>query len=89
MKRDAVINIRLPRATLAMIDRAADVLGKSRTEFLLDVARSTAINTLLDQRLFQLDADSYNAFVTSLDDPPVVNVKLKQLLASSPPWDRR
>jgi len=87
-RRDAVINIRLPSRWRDLIDRAAAVVGKTRSDFILESARKHAIDVLLDQRLFSLDAKRYEEFLRVLDQPPEPNGALKQLLASKPPWGK-
>ena len=74
--------------TRRLIDDAAAVLGKSRTEFMIDCARRQAIDVLLDQRLFVLDAKGYDAFVDALDNPPAPGPKLRALMARTPAWAR-
>ena len=86
--RTASINLRIEPSTRDLIDAAAGVLGKSRTEFMLDSARRDAVDTLLDQRLFVLEADRFDAFVEALDRPPAPNSKLKSLMKRRPAWDR-
>jgi uncharacterized protein (DUF1778 family) len=86
-RRDAVLNVRLSKALRDQIDRAADVLGKTRTEFILESARMRAIDVLLDQRLFTLNEDQYAAFLRALESTPAPNKKLKRLLASKAPWE--
>jgi uncharacterized protein (DUF1778 family) len=81
------INLRMSKQMRTLIDAAAAILGKSRTEFMLESARQHAIDVLLDQRLFALDAEHYAAFERALADPPPPNAKLKQLLASKSPWE--
>lgn len=87
-RRDSVINVRVPRLLKSLIDQAADAVGKSRSEFILESARTHAIDVLLDQRFFALDADRYKAFMQMLDAPPASNKKLKALMASKAPWER-
>ncbi len=87
-RRDTVINVRLSRMLRDLIDRAADVLGKTRSEFILESARTHAIDVLLDQRLFTLNAERYEAFIQTLEAPPPPNEKLKRLLASKSPWEK-
>jgi uncharacterized protein (DUF1778 family) len=87
-RRDTVINVRLTKMLRDLIDRAADVLGKTRTEFILESARTHAIDVLLDRRLFTLNEDQYEAFIRSLEAPPAPNEKLKRLLASKSPWEK-
>lgn len=86
-RRDTVINVRLSKMLRDMIDRAADVVGKTRSEFILESARTHAVDVLLDQRLFTLKADKYEAFIKTLEAPPAPNEKLKRLLASKAPWE--
>ena len=80
------INLRIETQTRQLIDDAAAILGKTRTEFMIESARRQAIDVLLDQRLFVLDADRYDAFVDALDDPPASGPKLRSLLRRVPAW---
>lgn len=80
------INLRIELQTRQLIDDAAAVLGKTRTEFMIDSARWLAIDTLLDQRLFVLDAERHEAFVHALDNPPPPGPKLRALLRRTPAW---
>jgi uncharacterized protein (DUF1778 family) len=82
------INLRVGAQTRQLIDDAAAVLGKTRTEFMIESARLHAIDVLLDQRLFQLDADRYEAFLAALDNPPAPGPKLRALLRRTPAWQR-
>ena len=82
------INLRIEKQTRRLIDDAATVLGKTRTEFMIDSARRQAIDVLLDQRLFVLDADRHNAFMHALDNPPAPGPKLRSLLRRVPAWQR-
>ncbi len=81
------INLRIETHTRQLIDDAAAVLGKTRTEFMIDSARSLAIDVLLDQRLFLLDSERYDAFVHVLDNPPAPGPKLRALLRRVPAWE--
>ena len=80
------INLRIETHTRQLIDEAAAVLGKTRTEFMIDSARKVAIDVLLDQRLFVLDPARYDAFVHALDNPPAPGPKLRSLLRRAPAW---
>ncbi|WP_111467579.1 DUF1778 domain-containing protein [Cereibacter changlensis] len=82
------INLRIESQTRRLIDDAAAILGKTRTEFMIDSARSLAIDVLLDQRLFVLDSDRYEAFIHALDNPPAPGPKLRALLRRVPAWER-
>jgi uncharacterized protein (DUF1778 family) len=80
------INLRIEANTRQIIDEAAAILGKTRTEFMIESARRQAIDVLLDQRLFALDPDRYDAFLHALDNPPAPGPRLKSLLRRVPAW---
>jgi uncharacterized protein (DUF1778 family) len=80
------INLRIEANTRQLIDDAAAILGKTRTEFMIESARRQAIDVLLDQRLFVLDSGRYDAFMHALDNPPAPGPKLRSLLRRVPAW---
>jgi uncharacterized protein (DUF1778 family) len=80
------INLRIETRTRQLIDDAAAILGKTRTEFMVESARRQAVDVLVEQRLFVLDADRYDAFVRALDHPPAPGPRLKSLLRRVPAW---
>jgi uncharacterized protein (DUF1778 family) len=82
------INLRIEAQTRQLIDDAAAILGKTRTDFMVESARRQAIDVLLDQRLFVLDADRYDAFASALDNPPAPGSRLRSLLRRTPAWRR-
>jgi uncharacterized protein (DUF1778 family) len=82
------INLRIETDTRQLIDDAAAILGKTRTEFMIETARRQAIDVLLDQRLFALDSKRYDAFVHALDNPPAPGPKLRSLLRRAPAWQK-
>tara|TARA_R110001592_G_scaffold241449_4_gene501856 strand:+ start:739 stop:978 length:240 start_codon:yes stop_codon:yes gene_type:complete len=71
----------------ALLTKAAALVNKDRTSFILEVACREAENILLDQRLFQLDDSAFLAFEEALDRPVPPNAKLKNLLSEASPWD--
>jgi uncharacterized protein (DUF1778 family) len=87
IKRGAAINLRALPAQRLLIDRACTVVGKKRTEFVLDAACREAENILLDQRLFSLDDDAFEAFEAALATPVQGNPALRSLLTAKAPWE--
>jgi uncharacterized protein (DUF1778 family) len=87
-RRESVIHIRAPRRTKELIDSAASVLGKSLSEFILDSVQKSATDVLLDQRLFVLDPERYDAFVKALDSPPPAGARLRALMKRRPRWQK-
>jgi uncharacterized protein (DUF1778 family) len=86
--RGETINLRASRQQKALIDRAAEALGRSRSDFMLETASREAESVLLDRRYFVLSDDAFQKFVTMLDRPPKDNPKLRRLLQTKPPWER-
>ena len=80
------INLRIEANTRRLIDDAAAILGKTRTDFMIESARRQATDVLLDQRLFVLDPARYDSFLQALDNPPAPGPKLKSLLRRVPAW---
>jgi uncharacterized protein (DUF1778 family) len=87
-RRDSIINVRVPKVVRDLIDTAAEVLGKTRSEFILESARKHAVDVLIDRRLFTLEGDQYDEFLRVLDQPPQPNERLKKLLRSKSPWEK-
>jgi uncharacterized protein (DUF1778 family) len=88
MKSDVQLNIRAKEAQRALIDTAAAILHKSRTEFILDIACQAAENVILDRRMFNLDDEQYAEFINMLDAPVTANPALDTLLARKPQWEK-
>ena len=86
-RRGSTINLRVETETRDLLDTAASILGKSRTEFMIETARRHAMNVLIDQRLFLLTAEQHDAFTHALDNPRPAGARLKALMKRSPPWE--
>ena len=84
--RNAAINLRALPEQRDLIDRAADLLGKNRSDFMLEAACDKAQAVVLDQVYFSLDAERFQQFIDLLDAPPAPNPGLERLLALKAPW---
>ncbi len=82
------INLRVTQNQKALIDRAANTLGRSRSEFMLEAACQQAESVLLDRRYFALSEDQFKRFTDLLDTPPASNQRLTRLLRTKAPWDK-
>jgi len=85
MAKTAPINMRVEPAQHALLTRAAELLHKDRSAFILDVACREAENVLLDRRFFQLEDNEFASFEAALDAPIPDNAKLKSLMAELSP----
>lgn len=85
--RDQTINIRVSRQQREVIDQAAQTLGKSRSDFMVESAYREAEQVLLDRTVFTLDEQGFAAFEAMLDAPPAPTGALDKLLTAKAPWE--
>jgi uncharacterized protein (DUF1778 family) len=85
--RGVTINLRADARKRSLIDRAAERLGKNRSEFMLEAACREATAVLLDQRFFLLDEKAYKRFTAALDKAPAENKRLRRLLMTKAAWE--
>ena len=85
--RAAAINLRALPSQRDLIDHAATLLGKNRSDFMLEAACERAQSVLLDQVFFGMDAEKFQQFTALLDAPPQANEGLERLMAVKAPWD--
>ena len=84
--RNAAINLRAFPEQRDLIDHAASLLGKNRSDFMLEAACDKAQAVLLDRVFFSLNTDQFQQFTTLLDAPPSPNPGLERLVAVTAPW---
>uniref|UniRef100_UPI0039B8B0F1 type II toxin-antitoxin system TacA family antitoxin n=1 Tax=Klebsiella pneumoniae TaxID=573 RepID=UPI0039B8B0F1 len=63
MKSDVQLNLRAKESQRALIDAAAEILHKSRTDFILEMACQAAENVILDRRVFNFNDEQYAEFI--------------------------
>lgn len=85
--RAAAINLRALPEQRDLIDHAASLLGKNRSDFMLEAACERAQSVLLDQVFFGLDTEKFQQFTAMLDAPPSTNEGLERLMAVKAPWE--
>ena len=88
MSKTAPIDMRVEPSQHALLTKAAAVLNKDRSTFILDVACREAEHVLLDQRLFHLDEEKFKAFESALNTPIPNDTNLKSLLSETSPWEK-
>lgn len=82
------INIRAKTCQRDLIDQAAERLGRSRSDFMLEAACRQAEDVLLDQAFFAVDASTFKKLQALLDRPLPATDKLRRLLKTKAPWDK-
>lgn len=85
-RHDTPVSFRMPLQTKDLIQKAANIVQKSFSAFIVESAREHAIDVLLDQTVFNLSAEQAEAFERVLDNPPAPTEKLKALMKKEAPW---
>ena len=83
------VNLRVRSETRALIDRAAQMQGRTRSDFMIDASRRAAEEAILDQTVISVDREAYDKFLAMLDAPPQPNEKLRAMMNSTPIWERQ
>ena len=79
------VNLRVREDVRDLIDQAARVNGKTRSDFMIEAARQAAENALLDQTFMRVDAETYAQFLSVLDRPPS-GEGYERLMRAPQPW---
>jgi uncharacterized protein (DUF1778 family) len=85
--RRGTLNIRIRPELRGLIDRAAGIVGKNRTDFVLDAARHAAEDALMDRAMIAVSPKAYAEFLTRLDAPPKPNERLRRTMKTPAPWE--
>lgn len=86
-KRDT-LNLRIKPEVRSLIDRAAQVRGKNRTDFILEAAQQAAEEALLEQALIRVSHEAYAEFVARLERPAAPNARLQKTMQTPAPWEQ-
>ena len=82
------LNLRIKPELRGLIDRAAQLAGKNRTDFVLEAARRAAEDALLDRTVFTVSPKAYAEFLARLDAPLPSNERLRRTMRTRAPWER-
>ena len=85
--RRETLNLRIKPEERGLIDRAANITGKTRTDFVLEAARHAAEEALLDRTVFNVSPEAYASFLARLDESPAPNERLRRTMQTVPPWE--
>ena len=87
-RKEHPLSMRLPETDIAIIDRAADLRGRSRTDFVREAAVRAAEDVVMESALVRMSPKSFSAFMSAIGAPPVAVSKLVEVLKREAPWDR-
>lgn len=86
-RKDHPISMRLPEADIAMIDRAAGLRGRSRTDFVRDAAVRAAEDVLMDNRLIRMSPEGFDAFMAAVSGPATPASEMVEVARRAAPWE--
>lgn len=81
------VNLKVRTDIRSLIDSAAKLQGKTRSDFMIDAARRAAEEALLDQTLLRVDPETYDRFLAILDRP-AGGSGVERLMRAAQPWDQ-
>lgn len=87
MSETVPMNMKTNSEVRGLIDRAAQLTHRNRTEFVLDAAVQRAEEVILEQSLITASPERFQKFVDALDTPPASNLRLQKVLKHKAPWE--
>jgi len=82
------VNLRMRTEIRSLIDHAAMMLGRSRSDFVIEAARRAAEDAILDQAIIEVSRERYEQFLEMLDRSPQPNAKLRATMQAKPLWQQ-
>lgn len=82
------VNLRIRDDVRSLIDRAAELQGRSRSDFMIEAARRAAEDVLLDQSLMGVSEEAFSDFMALLDRPAQPNERLRKTMNTPAPWEK-
>jgi uncharacterized protein (DUF1778 family) len=84
-RKEHQISMRLPQGDIAVIDRAAELRGCSRAEFVRDAAVRAAEEMLLENTLLRMSSSGFAAFMAVITRPATVVPEFLAVLQRAAP----
>lgn len=86
-RKDHPLSMRMPPGDLAVIDRAAGLRGRSRTDFVREAAVRAAEEVLMESAVIRMDPEAFAAFAAAIAGPGAPVPQIVELFARKAPWD--
>jgi uncharacterized protein (DUF1778 family) len=87
-RKDHPMSMRLPDTDIALIDRAAGLRGRSRTDFVRDAAVRAAEEVLMESGLVRMSEEGFAAFMAVLSAPATPVAPMVDILRRPAPWEQ-
>src|SRR6201988_3313702 len=86
-RKEHPLSMRLPETDIAIIDRAAALRGRSRTDFVRDAAVRAAEEVLMETAPIRMSPAGFKAFMAALSGPATPVPKMIELFQRAAPWE--
>jgi len=86
-KKEHPLSMRLPASDIAIIDRAADLRGRSRTDFVREAAVRAAEEVVMETALVRMSPKGFNAFMAAISAPAAAVPEMVALFNRKAPWE--
>jgi len=86
-RKEHPLSMRLPEADIAVIDRAASMRGRSRTDFIREAAVRAAEEAIMETTLIRMTPSGFNAFLKVLSVPPTAVPRMVEIIKRKAPWE--
>ena len=86
-RKEYPLSMRLPKADIAIIDRAARLRGRSRTAFVRDAAVRAAEDAIMESAPIRMSPAAFEAFMAALSGPPTPTPEMIRILERAAPWE--
>ena len=88
-RKEHPLSMRLPEADIAIIDRAAMLRGRSRTDFVREAAVRAAEDVLMETVPIRMSRSGFKAFMAALSGPATSVPEMVELFRRPAPWEAR
>jgi uncharacterized protein (DUF1778 family) len=88
-RKEHPLSMRLPEADIAIIDRAATLRGRSRTDFVRDAAVRAAEDVLMETVPVRMSPAGFKAFMAALSGPATAVPEIVELFGRKAPWETK
>lgn len=86
-KKQHPLSMRLPESDIAVIDRAAGLRGRSRTDFVREAAVRAAEEVVMESTLIRMSPKAFHAFMSVIAAPAAAVPEMVEALKRGAPWD--
>lgn len=86
-RKEHPLSMRLPDTDIAIIDRAARLRGRSRTDFVRDAAVRAAEEVLMETIPIRMSVEGFDVFIAAISGPPTPVPEMVELFCRNAPWE--